>query len=189
MSKPGGDPCMGFLLSSVSLFDLEISFLRPDPQVLQSRARAGAVKVGRDTSLSTSFGLARRYLDSSEHGGTLDAIGITIRGEPAFRARKSIAPHPCIRWGVQDPRTMIQSYASAGDFRDHRSLHGAQNDAIWHSITAISVLSCFRPVRDLLRSFGLCIEGGPIGSHQRRWIQFPRRRPIASSPGISSRDA
>jgi len=65
-------------------------------------ARAGAVKVGRNTNLSTSFGPARPYLDSSEHGGTLDAIGITIRGEPAFRARRSIAPHPCIRW-VQDP--------------------------------------------------------------------------------------
>ena len=80
----------------------------PRPAVLQSRARAGAVKVGRDTNLSTSFGLARPYLDSSEHGGTLDAIGITIRGEPAFRARKSIAPHPCIRWGSRDPRTMMQ---------------------------------------------------------------------------------
>src|SRR6266403_65137 len=79
-------------------------------------ARAGAVKVGRRTNLSTPLcacqairpavlesrraqelsrlavaptfpprsALARPYLDSSEHGGTLDAVGMTIRGEPAF---------------------------------------------------------------------------------------------------------
>jgi hypothetical protein len=45
---------MGFLLSSVSLFDLEIPFLRPDPQYCKP-ARAGAVKVGRHTSLSTEL--------------------------------------------------------------------------------------------------------------------------------------
>src|SRR5258706_8779801 len=50
------------------------------------------------------------------------------------------------------------------------------------SITAISVLSCLRTIRDWFRSFGVCIGGGSIGSHQRRWIQFPRRRPIASFP-------
>src|SRR5882762_6475349 len=47
------------------------------------------------------------------------------------------------------------------------------------SITAISVLSCFRTIRDWFRSFGFCI-GGLHRSYQRRWIQFPRRRPIAS---------
>src|SRR5262249_50898207 len=73
-------------------------------------------KVGRHTNLSTNFELARPYLDSSEHGGTLDAIGITIRGEPAFRARRSIAPHPCIRW-IQGIRTMMQIYASAARLR------------------------------------------------------------------------
>jgi hypothetical protein len=47
-------------------------------------ARAGAVKVGRHTNLSTSFGLDRPCLDSSEHGGTFDTVGMTIRGEPAL---------------------------------------------------------------------------------------------------------
>src|SRR5215471_6878220 len=121
--------CMGFLLSSGFRAAILLScfldrFLcsiwnpvsSPRPAVLQSRARAGAVKVGRHTDLSTNFELARPYLDSSEHGGTLDAIGITIRGEPAFRARRSIAPHPCIRWGPR-PRTMMQSYASAAKLR------------------------------------------------------------------------
>jgi hypothetical protein len=46
-----------FLLSSsVSLFDLEIPFLRPDPAVLQSRRAQEAVKVGRRTNLSTYSG-------------------------------------------------------------------------------------------------------------------------------------
>ena len=56
----------------------------PRPAVLQKPTRAGAVKVGRRTNLSTPSALARPYLDSSEHGGTLDAVGMTIRGEPAF---------------------------------------------------------------------------------------------------------
>jgi hypothetical protein len=44
------------LSSSVSLFDLEIPFLRPDPAVLQSRRAQEAVKVGRRTNLSTYSG-------------------------------------------------------------------------------------------------------------------------------------
>src|SRR5450756_2084576 len=48
------------------------------------------------------------------------------------------------------------------------------------SMTAISVPSGSRAVRDRLRSFNFCI-GRSIGSHQRRWMQYPRRRPIASS--------
>jgi hypothetical protein len=44
-----------------------------------------------------------------------------------------------------------------------------------------------RGVRDRLRSFNFCM-GCSIGSHQRRWTQYPRRRPIASSCGTSSED-
>src|SRR6476469_415462 len=55
------------------------------------------------------------------------------------------------------------------------------------SITAINVPSGSRGVRDRLRSFNFCM-GCSIGSHQRRWTQYPRRRPIASSSGISSED-
>src|ERR1035437_6054397 len=47
------------------------------------------------------------------------------------------------------------------------------------SMTAISVPSGWRGVRHRLRSFNFCM-GRSIGSHQRRWIQYPRRRPIAS---------
>src|SRR4029077_19774235 len=55
------------------------------------------------------------------------------------------------------------------------------------SITAINVPSGSRGVRDRLRSFNFCM-GCSIGSHQRRWTQYPRRRPIASSCGTSSED-
>src|ERR1035437_3317903 len=48
------------------------------------------------------------------------------------------------------------------------------------SMTAISVPSGSRAVRDRLRSFNFCMVRS-IGSHQRRWMQYPRRRPIASS--------
>ena len=109
---PARFPCMGPFLSrssperqiscpsSVSLFDLEVRFFVPTRGSLTS-SRAGAVKVGRRADLTACSELARPYLDSSEHDGTLGAIGMTIRGEPAF-GRGSVAPQPCIRW-VQGP--------------------------------------------------------------------------------------
>ena len=63
--------------------------------------RASLTSVGRRTNLAACSAFARPHLDSFEHDGTLDAIGMTIRGEPAF-GRGSIAPQPCIRW-VQEP--------------------------------------------------------------------------------------
>jgi len=89
-----------FCPSSVSLFDLKARFFVPTRSSARP-SRAGAVKVGRCTNFSTCFALARPYLDSFEHDGTLGAVGMTIRGEPAF-GRGSIAPQPCIRW-VQGP--------------------------------------------------------------------------------------
>jgi hypothetical protein len=105
-------PCMGLYLSrsfgraahllpsSVSLFDLKARFFVPTRDSARP-ARAGAVKVGRRTNLSACSALARPHLDSSEHDRTLGAVGMTIRGEPAF-GRGSIALQPCIRW-VQGP--------------------------------------------------------------------------------------
>src|SRR5271163_2423632 len=46
------------------------------------------------------------------------------------------------------------------------------------SMTAINVLAGSRATRDRLRSFNFCM-GRSIGSHQRRWMRYPRRRPIA----------
>jgi hypothetical protein len=104
--------CMGFSLSrssserqvvcpsSVSLFDLKARFFVPTRGSLTS-SRAEAVKVGRHANLAACSELTRPYLDSSEHDGTLGAIGMTIGGEPAF-GRGSVAPQPCIRW-VEGP--------------------------------------------------------------------------------------
>ena len=85
----------------VSLFDLESRFFAPTRSIARP-ARAGAVKVGRRPNLAAYSALARPYLDSFEHDRTLGAVGMTIRGEPAFLGADQIAPRPCIRW-VQDP--------------------------------------------------------------------------------------
>jgi hypothetical protein len=65
------------------LFDLNARFFVPTRASL-TPARAGAVKVGRCTNLAAGSAFARPHLDSFEHDGTLGAIGMTIRGEPAF---------------------------------------------------------------------------------------------------------
>jgi hypothetical protein len=79
-------------------------------------ARAGAVKVGRRTNLRACSAVARPHLDSSEHDGTLGAIGMTIRGEPAFGARinRATTLYPV---GART-RTMMQLCASAAKLRD-----------------------------------------------------------------------
>jgi hypothetical protein len=77
------------------LFDLKAGFFIPTRSSARP-SRAGAVKVGCRTNFSTCFALARPYLDSFEHDGSLGAVGMTIREEPAF-GRGSIAPQPCIR--------------------------------------------------------------------------------------------
>src|SRR6478672_11985759 len=70
-----------FCPSSVSLFDLKARFFVPTRSSAWP-SRAGAVKVGRCTNLSTCFALARPYLDSFEHDGTLGAVGMTIEASP-----------------------------------------------------------------------------------------------------------
>ena len=104
---------MGLSELSRDLSSPPLSFFRPIPLFDRgdhpfvptctslTPARAGAVKVGRRTNLTACPAVARPHLDSFEHDGTLGAVGMAIRGEPAF-GRGSIAPQPCIRW-VQGP--------------------------------------------------------------------------------------
>jgi hypothetical protein len=89
-----------FCPSSVSLFDLKARFFVPTRGSLTS-SRAGAVKVGRRVNLAACSELARPYLDSFEHDGTLGAIGMTIRGEPACGRDQS--RHNLVSGGSKDP--------------------------------------------------------------------------------------
>src|ERR1700730_3053071 len=99
LSRSFGTPA--HLLSFISFFVRSESRSFVPPRASPMSSRAGAVKVGRRTNLVACSALARPHLDGFEHDGTLGAIGMTIRGEPAF-GRGSIAPQPCIRW-VQGP--------------------------------------------------------------------------------------
>jgi hypothetical protein len=89
-----------FFPSSVSLFDLKARFFVPTRALLTS-ARAGAVKVGRRTNFAACSAVAWPHLDSSEHDGTLGAIGMTIRGEPACGRDQS--RHNLVSGGSKDP--------------------------------------------------------------------------------------
>jgi hypothetical protein len=102
-----------FYPSSVSLFDLKARFSVPTRDSLTS-ARAGAVKVGRRTNPAACSAFARPHLDSFEHDGTLGAVGMTIRGEPAFGRDQS--RHNLVFGGCKNP-TMMQQCASAAKLR------------------------------------------------------------------------
>ena len=137
-------PCMGLSESIRDLSSPPLSFFRPislfdrgDHPFVPTRtsltsARAGAVKVGRRTNLTACSAVARPHLDSFEHDGTLDAIGMTIRGEPAF-GRGSIAPQPCIRWDQgPDHDAAMRIGSEAPKRRTHSSprhnSHGTNRD-------------------------------------------------------------
>ena len=95
--------------SSVSLFDLTARFFAPTRSFLWP-SRTGAVRAGR------LFGGHRRLgLDGFEHDATLDAVGMTIRGETAFGRDQS--RHNLVFGGCKNP-TMMQPCASAAKLRD-----------------------------------------------------------------------
>jgi hypothetical protein len=65
------------LFIPVSWFDLKARFFVPTHS-FNTLSRAGAIKVGRRSGLSPGSNVARPHLDSSEHGGTLVVVGMTI---------------------------------------------------------------------------------------------------------------
>ena len=85
-------------------------------------SRAGAVKVGRRANLAACSELARPYLDSFEHDGTLGAIGMTIRGEPAFGRDQS--RHNLVSGGSKDPNH--DAIMRIGSEAPRRRTHSAQ---------------------------------------------------------------
>jgi len=87
--------------SSVSLFDLEARFFVPT-RGSRTSSRAEAVKVGRRANFAACSELARPYLDSFEHDGTLGAIGMTIEGSPLI-GRADQSRHNLVSGGSKDP--------------------------------------------------------------------------------------
>ena len=66
------------------------------PDHNEHAAVLGAIKARPGNDGVRRYGGAMAGLDSPKHGGTLNVVGMTIRGELAFRTR-IIAPQTCIR--------------------------------------------------------------------------------------------
>jgi hypothetical protein len=126
------------------LFHSILHFLHPSffvrlgiPVCIAKPARAGAVKVGRRSNPAARTDLAWPHLYSFEHDGPLDAVGMTIRGEPAFRARiyrattlYSVGPRT---------RTMMQSCASAAKLRGGGPI--LRDGVISHGVVRVTATS------------------------------------------------
>ena len=92
--------CSGhpFSLFRVSWFNLKARFFVPTrrPHTL---SRAGAVKVGRRTSLSPKHRcLSGHALTAPSTSARWYWPGRRLRGEPAFCSAMRLVPRPCIRW-------------------------------------------------------------------------------------------
>ena len=90
-----------FFPLSVSLFDLKARFFVPTCASLAVGARRSCQGWPSHQPFPTSSAVARPHLDSFEHDGTLGAIGMTIRGEPAFGRDQS--RHNLVSGGSKDP--------------------------------------------------------------------------------------
>ena len=64
-------------------------FLRPDALFCSRRRAQEPSRLAVAPTFPHCSALARPYLDGSEHDGTLDAIGTTIRGELAIGRESS----------------------------------------------------------------------------------------------------
>src|SRR5712675_2794652 len=140
------NPCMGLLLSSCfrAIF-LAACFLdrflcstwnpvsSSRPAVLESRRAQELSRLAVAPTFPPRAALARPYLDSSEHGGTLDAVGMTIRGEPAF-GRAYQSRRNLVFGGSKDPNhdAVMRIGGEAPRRRTHsfprRKSHGTSRD-------------------------------------------------------------
>jgi hypothetical protein len=109
-----------FPSNPISLFDSKAHFFAPT-RIVRMLSRAGAVKVGRRSDISSRSGDARPYLDSSEHGGTLVVVGMT-RSRGARLSRTYIRAATLYSVGRNDPdhdavlRIGSESSEAAGPF-------------------------------------------------------------------------
>ena len=171
------------------------------PSCSDHAGRRGPPRKARlSSSVSRRSGLGAPVLAQYGYAGCVDDVGLNAaRLEPARQPEAVTAclrggrRLQCVRYGTCSPASSRHRYNSfsnaasstASFFNGWRSTRGAipatsQLDRLSISITAIGVQSGLRVVRHRLRSFNFCM-GRSIGSRQRRWMQYPRRRPIASS--------
>jgi len=99
-------------------------------------ARAGAVKVGRRTNLAACSSLARPHLDGFERDGTLAAIGMAIRGEPACGRDQS--RHNLVSGRSKDPNhdAVMRIGSEAPKRRTHSSSRHESQGACRDSATS-----------------------------------------------------
>ena len=109
-----------FSFNPISLFDLKAHFFAPT-RIVRMLSRAGTVKVGRRSDISSRSGDARPYLDSPEYGSTLVVVGMT-RSRGARLSRTNIRAATLYSVGRNDPdhdavlRIGSESSEAAGPF-------------------------------------------------------------------------
>jgi hypothetical protein len=96
-----GDRSAHLFPLSVSLFDLRARFFVPTCTSLAAGAHRNCQGWPSHQPFPTSSAVARPHLDSFEHDSTFGAIGMTIRGEPAFGRDQS--RHNLVSGGSKDP--------------------------------------------------------------------------------------
>jgi hypothetical protein len=112
--------CYFFFLQPNFFVDLKAHFFAPT-RIVQMLSRAGAVKVGRRSDISSRSGDARPYLDSPEHDSTLGVVGMT-RSRGARLSRTNIRAATLYSVGRNDPdhdavlRIGSESSEAAGPF-------------------------------------------------------------------------
>src|SRR5260370_36848885 len=90
-----------FFPLAVSLSEREARFFVPAGTWFAAGAHRGGQGWPSHRPFPKSSAVARPHLDSFEHDGTLGAIGMTIRGEPAFGRDQS--RHNLVSGGSKDP--------------------------------------------------------------------------------------
>ena len=94
------------------MFDLKARFSVPSRFAYVGALRSCQGWPSHHLAACSAF--TRPHLDSFEHDGTLGAVGMTIRGEPAFGRDQS--RHNLVFGGCKNP-TMMQQCASAAKLR------------------------------------------------------------------------
>ena len=158
----------------VSWFDLEARFFVPTHRS-RTLARAGAVKIGRRSSLSPSSVAVRPHLYGPEHAGMLVVVGMTLsRG--ARRSRRDVHRTTTLYSVGQETRTMMQSCASVAKLRSGGPILPFGIAAIEHPPDARhlepSSATCFhaRRIREQSQALLLMTPGEGQGRRERRLL-------------------